>query len=217
MTRLVHLLGNETAYRVAVLERLQKNVVAPFVELLDLLALHVGRAGVAELTAERRYRQLARDSLADKLEALHDQSEVGNRKRGRLLGHDMTRKSNWSRAHLTRGLPPPIAIVISIATTVIATRISERSPGASIGRDHQRSLERAPRPGRIYRRVHRRLGPRVEDRLHESPRFLDGIAAHEQRLVSEDDVVEQSLVCFRRRGHVMKIDFHLLKSSLRAG
>ncbi len=79
MMRAVHLLGNETAYRVSVLECLEENVVAPFVELLDLFALYIGRACVAKLSTERGHRELARDALTDKLEALHDEREVGDR------------------------------------------------------------------------------------------------------------------------------------------
>ena len=48
MMRLVHFLGYETTYRVSMLECLEENLVAPLVELLDLFAVHVGFAGVAE-------------------------------------------------------------------------------------------------------------------------------------------------------------------------
>src|ERR1700722_391908 len=105
MARTVHLLGNETAHRVAVLECLQENVVAPLVELLDLLPLHVGRAGVSELAADRGSSQLARDALTDQLDSFHDKSEVNERHRRRLLGHDMAGKSNPTFAHLTNRLP----------------------------------------------------------------------------------------------------------------
>src|SRR5208282_1674720 len=99
MMRLVHFLGNETAYRVSVLEGVEENLVAPLVELLDFFALHVGLAGVAELAAETRRRELARDALGDQLDALHDEREVRDRQRSRAFGHDMTRESNGA-AHL---------------------------------------------------------------------------------------------------------------------
>ena len=99
MVRLVHLLGNQTAYRVSVLECVEENLVAPLVELLDLLTLHVGRAGVTELAAETRRRELARDALGDQLDALHYQREVRDRNRSRALGHDVTRES-YAAAHL---------------------------------------------------------------------------------------------------------------------
>src|SRR5208282_6614403 len=99
MMRLVHFLGDETAYRVSLLERVEEDLVAPLVELLDLFALHVGLAGVAELAAERRRRELPRDTLGDELEALHDEREVRDRQRSRAFGHDMTRESD-AAAHL---------------------------------------------------------------------------------------------------------------------
>src|ERR1700689_4095704 len=90
MMRLVHLFGNETRDRVALLEGVEENLVAPFVELLDLLALHVGVAGVAALVAETSGRQLARDALGDKLDTLHDEREVHERNRRRAFRHDMS-------------------------------------------------------------------------------------------------------------------------------
>src|SRR5271169_1871710 len=99
MVRLVHFLGNETAYRVAVLECVQENLVAPLVELLDLFALHVGLAGVAELATETGSCELARDALGDQLDALHDQREVCDRNRSRALGHEVTRECD-AAAHL---------------------------------------------------------------------------------------------------------------------
>src|SRR5271163_4147313 len=100
MMRLVHLLGNETRDWVALLEGVEENLVAPFVELLDLLALHVGVAGVAVLVAEARGREMARDALGDKLDALHDEREVHERNRRRAFPHDVTRECG-AAAHLT--------------------------------------------------------------------------------------------------------------------
>ena len=53
--------------------------------------------------------------------------------------------------------------------------------------------------------------------MHELPRLFDRIAPHEERLVADDHVVEQSLVRFRRRSHVMEIDFDLLQLGRRPG
>src|ERR1700679_2707489 len=100
MVRLVHFLGNETAYRVSLLECIQENLVAPLVELLDLLALHVGRARIADLTGQTRGRQLARDALGDQLDALHYQRKVYGPNRRRALGHDMSRECDAAR-HLS--------------------------------------------------------------------------------------------------------------------
>src|SRR5579862_4276668 len=90
MVRLVHLLRNETAHWVSVLEGVEENLVAPLVELLDLLALHVGLASVAELATETRHRKLPRDPLGDQLDTLHYQREIRNRNRSPALGHDVT-------------------------------------------------------------------------------------------------------------------------------
>src|ERR1700735_813196 len=115
MMRLVHFLGNETAYRVAVLESIEENLIAPLVELLDLFALHVGLAGVAELAAETGRRQLARDAFGDQLDALHDQREIRDRNRRRAFGHDVTRECD-AAAHLhcsynVRQVRPSAAII----------------------------------------------------------------------------------------------------------
>src|SRR6266436_5326777 len=96
MVRLVHLLGNETAHWVSVLECVEENLVAPLVELLDLLALHVGLAGVAELATETRRCEFPRDALGDQLDALHDQREVSDRDRSPALGHDVPGESDTS-------------------------------------------------------------------------------------------------------------------------
>src|ERR1700733_10683183 len=97
MVRLVHFLGNETAYRGSLLEGVQENPVGPLVELLDLLALHVGRARVAELAGQTCGSQLARDALGDQLDALHYQREVDGTNRRRALGHDMPRECDATR------------------------------------------------------------------------------------------------------------------------
>src|ERR1700719_2849497 len=99
MVRLVHLLGNETANRVAVLECVEENLVAPLIKLLDLLALHIGLAGVAELAAETRRCEFARDPLGDQFDALHDQREVRDRDRSPALGHEVPCESD-AAAHL---------------------------------------------------------------------------------------------------------------------
>src|SRR5260221_9496494 len=96
MVRLVHFFGNETAYRVSVLEGVEENLVAPLVQLLDLLALHVGLAGVPELAAETRRREFPRDALGDQLDAFHDQREVRDRNRSPALGHDVPGESDTS-------------------------------------------------------------------------------------------------------------------------
>src|ERR1700678_2521604 len=103
MMRLIHLLGNETADRVAVLECVEENLVAPLVQLLDLLALHVGLAGVAELATETGTCELARDAFGDQLDALHDEREVHERDRSRALAHDVTRERD-AAAHLRSSL-----------------------------------------------------------------------------------------------------------------
>src|ERR1700723_3700210 len=90
MMRLVHLLGNKTTHRISVLECVEENLVAPLVKLLDLLALHVGRAGVTELATETCGCEFPRDALGDQLDALHYQREVRNRNRSPALGHDVT-------------------------------------------------------------------------------------------------------------------------------
>src|SRR3984957_12005344 len=94
MVRLVHLLGNETAYRVSVLEGVEENLVAPLVELLVLLALHVGLAGIPEFATETRGCKFPRDALDDQLDALHYQREVRDRNRSPALGHDVTCESD---------------------------------------------------------------------------------------------------------------------------
>src|SRR5580693_7510925 len=94
MMRLVHLLGNETTYRVSVLECVEENLVAPLIEFLDLLALHIGLAGVPELASETGGCELPRDPLGDQLDALHYQREVRDRNRSPALGHDVTCESN---------------------------------------------------------------------------------------------------------------------------
>src|ERR1700689_2238157 len=99
MMRLLHFPGNETADRVAVLECVEENLVAPLVQLLDLLALHVGLAGVAELATKTGNCELARDALGDQFDAFHDEREVRERDRSRALGHDVTRESD-AAAHL---------------------------------------------------------------------------------------------------------------------
>ena len=115
MVRLIHFLGNEAAYRVAVLEGVEENLVAPLVELLDLLALHVGLAGVAELAAERRRRELARDALGDQLDALHYQRKIRGRNRRRALGHDMPRECDAAAhphcSYNVRQVRPSAAII----------------------------------------------------------------------------------------------------------
>src|SRR5208283_986387 len=98
MMRLVHFLGYETTYRVSILECVEENFVAPLVELLDLFALHVGFAGVAE-SVEAGERQLPRDARGDELNAPHYESEVRDRQRSRAFGLDMTRERN-AGAHL---------------------------------------------------------------------------------------------------------------------
>src|ERR1700722_11198809 len=157
MVRLVHLLGNETAYRVSVLEGVEENLVAPLVELLDLLALHVGLAGIPEFATETRGCKFPRDALGDQLDALHYQREVRDRYRSPALGHDVTGESD-AAAHLNLLL--------------------KRSPGATVGRDHQGRFERAPRACRVDWGIHRRLFPCVENRLHEPPCFFDRVAPH---------------------------------------
>src|SRR5208282_3892481 len=116
MVRLVHLLGNETADRVSLLECVQENLVAPLVELLDLLALHVGRARVADFAGQTRSRQLARDALGDQLDALHYQRQVRDRNRSRALAHDMPRECDAARhlsylAYSVRQVRPSLAII----------------------------------------------------------------------------------------------------------
>src|ERR1700683_2825086 len=103
MVRLVHFLGNETAYPVSVVESVEENLVAPLVELLDLLALHVGLAGVAELAAEAGGCEFPRDALGDQLDALHYQREIRDRNRSLALGHDVPSESN--AAHVQSLLP----------------------------------------------------------------------------------------------------------------
>src|ERR1039458_6109455 len=93
MMRLVHFLGYETTYRVHMLECVEENLVAPLVELLDLFAVHVGFAGVAE-PVEARERQLPRDAGGDELDALHYESEVRDRQRSRAFSLDVTRERN---------------------------------------------------------------------------------------------------------------------------
>src|ERR1700722_10583214 len=93
MVRLVHLLGKETTYRVSVLEGVEENLVAPLVELLDLLALYVGLAGVTELATETCGCEFPRDALGDQLDALHYQREIGDRNRSPALRHDVTCES----------------------------------------------------------------------------------------------------------------------------
>src|ERR1700682_3408038 len=118
MLRLITLLGNETADRVAVLECVEENLVAPLVKLLDLLALHVGLAGVAEFAAETRRCEFARDPLGDKFDALHDQREVRDRDRSPALGHDVPGESDAARhLHYSYAL------------------LLKRSPGAAVRRD----------------------------------------------------------------------------------
>src|SRR5271156_318102 len=99
MMRLVHFLGNETADWVAVLECVEKNLVAPLVQLLDLLTLHVGRAGVAELATETGNCELARDALGDQFDAFHDEREVRDGQSSRAFAHEVTRESD-AAAHL---------------------------------------------------------------------------------------------------------------------
>src|ERR1700691_3209633 len=115
MMRLLHFLGNETAYRVSVLECVEENLVSPLIELLDLFALDVGLAGVAELAAETGRCELLRDALGDQLDALHDQREVRDRDRSRAFGHDVTRECD-AAAHLhcsykVRQVRPSAAII----------------------------------------------------------------------------------------------------------
>src|SRR5882762_2230581 len=116
MMRLVHFLGNETAYRVSVLECVEENLVAPLVKLLDLLALHVGLAGVAELATQTGGCELARDALGDQLDALHDERQIRNRNRGPALGHDVTGESD-AAAHLD---------------LLLVNLLLKRSPGATV-------------------------------------------------------------------------------------
>src|SRR5580700_9143527 len=164
MMWLVHLLRNETAYRVSVFERVEEDLVTPLVELFDLLALHVGIAGVAELVAETRCCELPRDPFGDQLDALHYQREVGDRNRSPALGHDVTCESNPAgHRDLLAGL-----------------LLLKRSPGAAVCRNHQGRFERSPRACCVDWGIHRRLFPRVEDRLHEPPRFFDRVAPHEE-------------------------------------
>src|SRR5271163_278856 len=100
MVRLVHFLGDETAHRVALLEGVEENLVAPLVELLDLFALHIGLAGVAKIVAETRGRQLARDALGDQLNPLQDQREVRDRNRRPAFSHEMTRECDAAHQSL---------------------------------------------------------------------------------------------------------------------
>ena len=75
-------------------EGVEENLVAPLVELLDLLALNVGLAGVTELATEARRCEFPRDALGDQLDALHYQREVRDRNRSPAPGHDVTCESN---------------------------------------------------------------------------------------------------------------------------
>src|SRR5579863_8141644 len=97
------------------LEGVEKNLVAPLVELLDLLALHVGRAGISELAGKPSRRELARDPLRDKLDALHDQREVGDGNGRRALRHDMPRECDSAALLLcsynVRQVRPSAAII----------------------------------------------------------------------------------------------------------
>src|SRR5690242_8887885 len=99
MVRLLHLLGNETAYRVSVLKGVEENLVPPLIQLLDLLTLHVGLAGITKLVAETRRCEFPRDPLGDQLDTLHDEREVRDRNRSPALGHDVTGECD-AAAHL---------------------------------------------------------------------------------------------------------------------
>src|ERR1035437_81432 len=98
MMRLPHFLRYETTYRVHMLQCVEGKLVAPPIQLVDLFAVHVGLAGVAE-PFEARERQRPRDARGDELDALHYESEVRDRQRSRAFSLDVTRESN-AAAHL---------------------------------------------------------------------------------------------------------------------
>src|SRR5260370_15647937 len=148
MMRLVHFLGNETAYREAVFECVEENLVAPIVKLLDLLALHIRLAGVAELAAETRCCEFTRDALGDQFDPLHDQREVCDRDRSTALGHEVPGESDAAgHLHYSYAL------------------LLKRSPGASVCRDHQGCFERSPRTRRGEWSIHRPPCPFFQTRL----------------------------------------------------
>ena len=64
MLRGFHLLGNQAAYRVAIFEQAEEDLVGPVVEFLLLLAVDVGIAGISEAAGDRGARDFAGDKFA---------------------------------------------------------------------------------------------------------------------------------------------------------
>jgi hypothetical protein len=73
---------NERGARSALAERSRHDLVAPDVELLDLIAREIGAARVAQLVPQRGVRQLLGDDGRDAADAADDQRQTARLIRG---------------------------------------------------------------------------------------------------------------------------------------